>query len=544
MPSRKQNLEIVYQRAMDTIAEGDWQTAERILQQLQKVEHNYRDTVKMLRFVQATLAAQQAAATDLQFDELAIPPEPAPEEPAPKTEARTLAEKPPEPEAKPSQPVPAKPPAKKEKEPAPDIQAEKETPASKKKPASESTKKTAKAAITYASAGGSKEEAAGKEKETLVDESALLSEQLHIETGKQAEVEEFLHELQEEPLPYVEKPPAKEGFRLTRRTVMLLASAGLIIFIALAYLGSSMSSSKPLTMKERMETLAPPTPTIPPATAVPGAATLVPPPATATPATPTLTFTPPPPTDTPTITPTLGLGSTMLSEVDGMTMIYIPAGEFLMGPAKIKIYLDSFWIAKTEVSNGMYIKCVEEGACPPPSRETYKNSAYADHPVIWVNWFQAQAYCHWTDQRLPTEAEWEKAARGTDGRLYPWGQDPPASNLVNICAENCPYIQNQRLDNDGYKKTIPVGTLAYGASPYGVLDMAGNVWEWTADWYDEQFYYVPPTANPLGAQLGKTRVIRGGSWTDREKYIQTFHRDDLVPQYTLYNIGFRCAMTP
>jgi formylglycine-generating enzyme required for sulfatase activity len=547
MPSRKQNLEIVYQRALDTIADGDWLTAERILHQLQRVEPNYRDTVKMLRFVQATLAAQQSAAASQILDELPMPGEPAAEIPVPKP--RTTGK------AKTADlPAPSAPPAGDEEEkkrPATEIKKAEQPPLPKKGPSHEAVNEgeeitpakaiTSGAAVISSSVPPS-ETPSGKKKQVSAQEPPSTEEEQPIEATKRAEVEEFLHELvSEEPGLPVEEPPAKAAFHWTRRTFTLIASAGLMIIIGLIYLGTVLSNSKPLTMQEKMETLAPPSPTIIPTTGIPG---LAPPTSTATPLPPTETFTPLPPSSTPTITPTLGIGSTLKSETDGMMMVYIPAGEFLMGPAKIKVYLDAFWIDQTEVSNAMYKLCVDEGACPPPSRETYKNPDYAQHPVIWVNWFQAQAYCHWTNQRLPSEAEWEKAARGTDGRLYPWGNDPPASNLVNICDENCSYIWKDKTINDGYKKTIPVGTLLYGASPYGALDMAGNVWEWTADWFDEKYYFIPATANPHGAQLGRTRVIRGGSWTDLDQYIQNFHRDDLVPQYTLYNIGFRCALTP
>lgn len=541
MPSRKQNLEIVYQRALDTIAEGDWVTAERILQQLQRVEPNYRDTVKMLRFVQATLAAQRSAASSRVLEELPLPDEPAPLKPAPRPKTRRAAEKPPEAEITPPPAPPSPPPAvkvEKKSQPA-EVKSEAKKTSPKKTPreAPPGEVSAPPAQVAAATLGVEPPPPASQPEETPP------ADQTQIEPAKAAEVEEFLHELEEEEaanLP-IEEPPSQPAFRWTRRTITLLVLAGLVVVISLMILGQVFSNSKPLTMQEKRETMAPPSNTIPPTTAVPGAATLVPPTSSGT---PTETFTPPPPTDTPTITPTLGIGSTMKSETDDMTMVYVPAGEFLMGPAKIKIYLDAFWIDQTEVTNAMYSRCVEEGACPPPSRETYKNPDYAQHPVMWVNWFQAQAYCHWTNQRLPSEAEWEKAARGTDGRMYPWGNDPPASNLVNICDENCSYIWKDKTVNDGYKKTIPVGTLTYGASPYGAMDMAGNVWEWTADWFDEKAYYVPPTANPSGAQYGRTRVIRGGSWTDLDKYIQTFHRDDLVPQYTLYNIGFRCALTP
>jgi serine/threonine-protein kinase len=244
------------------------------------------------------------------------------------------------------------------------------------------------------------------------------------------------------------------------------------------------------------------------------------------------------------MTPTLGVGSVQVSLQDGMEMVYVPGGEFLMGPGMKKVRVDAFWIDRTEITNAMYSRCVEARACPPPSRENYKKPEYANHPVIWVNWFQSLAYCRWAGRRLPTEAEWEKAARGTDGRLYPWGNEDPQNDMVNICDQTCNFKWNDKTIDDGFSQTVPVGSYPKGASPYGALDMSGNVWEWTADWFDETNYYVPQSVNPKGAKYGEKRVIRGGSWTDLFEYIQTTYRSKLVPEYALYNIGFRCAYTP
>jgi formylglycine-generating enzyme required for sulfatase activity len=255
---------------------------------------------------------------------------------------------------------------------------------------------------------------------------------------------------------------------------------------------------------------------------------------------PTATYTPSPTnTSTPTLTltptPTLGVGSTWNSPKDGMTMLFVPAGKFKMGsdtgesdekPAHT-VYLDSFWIDRTEMTNAMYAKCVQTGNCTPPSSSKsythdsyYGNSQYADYPVIYVSWNDANAYCEWRGDgtRLPTEAEWEKAARGTDVRTYPWGNDSPNSDLLNY---------NQNVGD-----TTQVGNYPSGASFYGALDMAGNVWEWVADWYSETFYASSPSSNPLGPVSGQYRVLRGGSWSSYVYSVRSAFRLRLGPTLT------------
>jgi len=183
---------------------------------------------------------------------------------------------------------------------------------------------------------------------------------------------------------------------------------------------------------------------------------------------------------------------TMVWEKDNSVMVYVPAGEFIMGSDERDgneqpmhtVYLDAFYIDKTAVTNAQYRKCVEAGACDAPRETTdYDNADYAQHPVVYVNWFQAKAYCEWVGKRLPTEAEWEKAARGTDGRKYPWGNTFDGSRL-NFCDKNCTLSWKDPSVDDGYTGTAPVGSYPVGASPYGALDMAGNVYAWVADWYD------------------------------------------------------------
>jgi len=279
---------------------------------------------------------------------------------------------------------------------------------------------------------------------------------------------------------------------------------------------------------------------------------------------PTLTLTPTT-TLTPTITlpptPTPSLGSTLVNEVDGMVQVYVPEGEFEMGSEdgysdespEHTVYLDAFWIDQTEVTNEMYEKCVEAGACQPPFRSKsntrlsyYGNSYFADYPVIWVNWYKAKDYCEWAGRRLPTEAEWEKAARGTDGRIYPWGNGDVAGDLLNFADSNTSFENAVSSIDDGYEDTAPVGSYPDGASPYGALDMAGNVWEWVADKYDSDYYSNSPGSNPTGSGYGDQHVIRGGSWSSQAREIRSSNRQWWFPdEYAISDYhGFRCAASP
>jgi eukaryotic-like serine/threonine-protein kinase len=255
----------------------------------------------------------------------------------------------------------------------------------------------------------------------------------------------------------------------------------------------------------------------------------------------------------PTLTP--GIGSTLTGK-DGMTLLYVPAGEFTMGsdadayeqPAHT-VYLDAFWIDQTEVTNAMYAKCVQDGPCSAPSSSKsstrdryYGNSQFDNYPVIYVHWFMASAYCKWREARLPTEAEWEKAARGENAFVYPWGNEFDGTRL-NFCDKNCALDWANKSFDDGFADTSPVGNFPNGASPYGVLDMAGNVLEWVADWYSDTYYASSPTSNPLGPDSGVYRVARGGSWYTMDDFAFSTSRAKGYPETAEIGSGFRCALS-
>jgi formylglycine-generating enzyme required for sulfatase activity len=251
--------------------------------------------------------------------------------------------------------------------------------------------------------------------------------------------------------------------------------------------------------------------------------------------------------------------TTESSGQDEIPMALIPAGPFEMGsndgpddegPVHT-VTLDAFYIDLYEVTNAQYARCEQSGACEPTTDTTafessysrriyFGNPEYADYPVIYANWYEAQAYCQWRGGRLPTEAEWEKAARGgLAGKLYPWGDEMP---VCEVGAMNGANFDDDLDCND--TDTAQVGS--YAPNGYGLYDMVGNLWEWVADWYDEAYYASSPASNPQGPEDGEYPVLRGGSWQDAAGRLRVADRRFNPPESGALNIGFRCArdLTP
>jgi formylglycine-generating enzyme required for sulfatase activity len=275
---------------------------------------------------------------------------------------------------------------------------------------------------------------------------------------------------------------------------------------------------------------------------------------------------------------------------DGATMVLVPAGEFIMGSdadeidrllrgqslikrvaledeiPRHRVYLDAFHIDKYEVTNLLFQKFVQAtGYRTQIEREgggmvfigqtlekvngaTWRTpqgpgsniTGLEKHPVVQISWQDAKAYCAWAGKRLPTEAEWEKAARGTEGRIWPWGNQFDGTR-VNFCDHHCDLERKDNTVNDGYRYTAPVGSYEAGESPYGGYDMAGNVWEWVADWYETTYYQRSPAQNPQGPASGERVVIRGGSWNHVALYMRAPKRGAQYPAYSTVGVGLRCA---
>ena len=237
------------------------------------------------------------------------------------------------------------------------------------------------------------------------------------------------------------------------------------------------------------------------------------------------------------------LGDIWIRPADNAVMVYVLAGEFLYGPGRMTdvpkqlIVVDGFWIDRTEVTNAQYTLCVADGECEVPLLPgPYRDPARANYPVIWVSRMEAEAYCRWAGVRLPMEIEWEKAARGTDGRMYPWGDVFDASRVNYYWS--------------GIGEPQPVGTYSAGASPYGALDMAGNVCEWVQELWRTNKDYVrnpilPPGMRPKGLHpVGHHYTLRGGSWASLVDQITTYARNNEEPVYRSRDTGFRCACSP
>ena len=256
---------------------------------------------------------------------------------------------------------------------------------------------------------------------------------------------------------------------------------------------------------------------------------------TATPIKPTPTATPRPPA-TATATATISndppaAGDTQVNTRDQATYVFIPGGDFLMGSAieadeqpEHTVTVTGFWISKTETTNAQYARCVEAGACTPPHNSDWNDPARVDFPVTHIDWGQASTYAHWVGGHLPTEAQWEKAARGTDGRTFPWGDEG---------------VDAQHLNFNSSQGPVAVGSYPAGASPYGLLDMAGNVEEWVADWYAPDVYQQAANDNPTGPDTGIFRVVRGGSFNSSLGGVRAASRDRALPATYFDSVGFR-----
>ena len=258
----------------------------------------------------------------------------------------------------------------------------------------------------------------------------------------------------------------------------------------------------------------------------------------------TLTALAPTPTNTPTptITPTAAAaaGDTKISPLDKMTIVYIPPGQFLLGTsndAKVikteeqpqrSIYLDGYWIDKVPVTNAMYHTCRDAGKCNGlVTFANFTDPNFTNHPVVYVNWYDAMKYCAFVGGSLPTEAQWEKAARGTDGRIYPCGNTPATSKMANF--------------NNNIGTTSIVGSFPDGASPYGLLDMAGNVREWMKDWYSDYYLHDSTASNPAGPPNGKNHTLKGGGFRDPDVYLRSASRLQHIANSPGEDRGFRCV---
>ena len=227
---------------------------------------------------------------------------------------------------------------------------------------------------------------------------------------------------------------------------------------------------------------------------------------------------------------------------DGL-MALVPAGKFMMGSSmgdadeqpEHQVYVETFFMDTYQVTVGQYARFLDATSQEAPPDWTIMNrSQHQKRPIVNVDWADADAYCTWAGKRLPTEAEREKAARGTDGRTYPWGNEHPTKFFANVSQEN--------WNNHG--ALTPVGSFEGGKSPYGIYDMAGNVWEWVSDWYDPNYYKTSSSQNPTGPPRGESKVIRGGSWGSGPEALRSADREIHSPSFRGLGTGFRCAKTP
>jgi formylglycine-generating enzyme required for sulfatase activity len=264
----------------------------------------------------------------------------------------------------------------------------------------------------------------------------------------------------------------------------------------------------------------------------------------------------PKPTSAQNLTASTETSPIHLREIDNMPMIEIPAGKVWIGCDETnnagfscladelplhQVFLDAFFIDKFEVTNAQFALCVKDEACTQPyyqhsatRQDYYSDPDYADFPKVAVSWFEARDYCGWVGGRLPTEAEWVRAARGDDKRVYPWGDEVPDCDKANTLDEKTGKLC--------FGDTTPVGSFPEGASPLGVMDLAGNVWEWTADWYHQNYYSISPEVNPQGPEQGGTKVVHGGGFDYGWKVTRIAYTTDHDPREHKISFGFRCVM--
>ena len=229
--------------------------------------------------------------------------------------------------------------------------------------------------------------------------------------------------------------------------------------------------------------------------------------------------------------------------------------------SKHRVWLEAFSMDATEVTNREYRQFIDAGGytqqkfwspegwqflqkdkLTAPGFWTDTRFNQPEQPVVGVSWYEADAYCRWAGKQLPAEAQWEKAARGTDRRQYPWGNAPVSGTLANYCDVQCDQAWKDTRGKDGYPYTAPVGSYPSGKSPYGIEDLAGNVWEWVQDWYAADYYRRSPERNPVNDTPAESRVLRGGGWHNPPAYVRAAVRHRYAPDNRSSGLGFRCVV--